>query len=123
MRRLEGFQRGINLGGWLSQGPLDKHHLDTFIVEDDIKKIAGWGADHVRLPLDYENVETEEGGDIEEGYRHIEDCISWCRKYNLNMCLTCTKHPDIFLTTRTIQRISSTTKNCRNAFLIFGKKS
>lgn len=39
MRRLEGFQRGINLGGWLSQGPLDKHHLDTFIVEDDIKKL------------------------------------------------------------------------------------
>ena len=35
-------------------------------MEDDIKKIAGWGADHVRLPLDYENVETEEGGDIEE---------------------------------------------------------
>lgn len=87
MLRLEGFQRGINLGGWLSQGPLDKHHLDTFIMEDDIKKIAGWGADHVRLPLDYENVETEEGGDIEEGYRHIEDCISWCRKYNLNMVL------------------------------------
>ena len=93
MRKLEGFQRGINLGGWLSQGPLDKHHLDTFIVEDDIKKIAGWGADHVRLPLDYENVETEEGGDIEEGYRHIEDCISWCRKYNLNMVLDLHKTP------------------------------
>ena len=34
-----------------------------------------------------EVAEAEEGGDIEEGYRHIEDCISWCRKYNLNMVL------------------------------------
>lgn len=26
-------QKGVNLGGWLSQGPLDKEHLDTFITE------------------------------------------------------------------------------------------
>lgn len=87
MRRLEGYQKGVNLGGWLSQGSLTKEHLDTFITEKDIERIASWGADHVRLPLDYENVETEDGTDIEAGYRYIENCVSWCRKYHLNMVL------------------------------------
>ena len=36
MRKFEGFYRGINLGGWLSQGSLEKEHLDTFITEDEI---------------------------------------------------------------------------------------
>lgn len=87
MRIAEGFQKGVNLGGWLSQGSLDKEHLDTFIQEADIAKIASWGADHVRLPLDYENVEYEDGRTKEEGFRYIDNCILWCRKYNLNLVL------------------------------------
>lgn len=87
MKSLEGFQKGVNLGGWLSQGKLDKTHLDTFIVENDIKTISTWGVDHVRLPLDFENVETEDGQVIEAGYQYIENCIQWCRKYHLNLVL------------------------------------
>ena len=34
--KFDGFYRGINLGGWLSQGSLEKEHLDTFITEKDI---------------------------------------------------------------------------------------
>lgn len=33
MKTLYGFKKGINLGGWLSQGSLEKEHLDTFITE------------------------------------------------------------------------------------------
>ena len=39
MRTLDGFKKGVNLGGWLSQGPLDKEHLDTFITEKDIARV------------------------------------------------------------------------------------
>lgn len=87
MKRLEGFQRGVDLGGWLSQGKLDKEHLDTFITEPDIERIASWGVDHVRLPVDFENIETEDGEEKTEGYVYIDNCISWCRKYGLNMVL------------------------------------
>lgn len=87
MKRLEGFQRGVDLGGWLSQGKLDKKHLDTFITEPDIERIASWGVDHVRLPVDFENIETENGEEKTEGYVYIDNCISWCRKYGLNMVL------------------------------------
>lgn len=61
MKKLMNYQKGINLGGWLSQGSLEKEHLDTFILEDDIKRIASWGADHIRLPLDFEIIETYSG--------------------------------------------------------------
>ena len=87
MRNLDGFKKGVNLGGWLSQGPLDKEHLDTFITEKDIARIASWGLDHVRLPIDYDNFENEDGSDKEYGYAYIDSCIEWCRKYKLNMVL------------------------------------
>lgn len=38
MKKLVGFEKGVNLGGWLSQGSLEKEHLDTFISEKDIEK-------------------------------------------------------------------------------------
>lgn len=38
MRTLDGFKKGVNLGGWLSQGPLDKEHLDTFITEKTLQE-------------------------------------------------------------------------------------
>ena len=39
MRRLDSFMKGVNLGGWLSQGSLDINHIATFIVEDDIQTV------------------------------------------------------------------------------------
>jgi aryl-phospho-beta-D-glucosidase BglC (GH1 family) len=72
VKRFEGYQRGINLGGWISQCNLRKEHYDTFIVEDDIKRIASWGLDHIRVPLDYELVETEEGEYKEEEFKYID---------------------------------------------------
>lgn len=87
MRKFPGFQKGINLGGWLSQSPLTKEHMDTFITETDLETVASLGADHVRLPVDYPLVETEEGTTIEEGYTYIDNCVSWCRKNDLHMIL------------------------------------
>ncbi len=58
MKKLLGYQKGVNLGGWLSQGSLEKTHLDAFITEKDIEAIASLGCDYVRLPVDYENIEN-----------------------------------------------------------------
>ena len=56
MKTWNGFEKGINLGGWLSQWDLtDREHLETFITEQDIQDIRAMGADHVRLPVDYSN--------------------------------------------------------------------
>ena len=87
MKTWEGYQKGVNLGGWLSQCDDTEETYSTFVVEEDIKTIKGWGMDHVRLPFDYELIEDKEGNPVESGYGHIQDAIDWCGKYGLNMVL------------------------------------
>ncbi len=88
MRKFEGYQKGVNLGGWLSQADeKTSHHYDTFIGKEDIEKIAGWGCDHVRVPIDYIVIEGEDGSMLEDGYVYIDNCISWCREFGLNILL------------------------------------
>ena len=66
-----GFYRGVNLGGWFSQCDYSKERLDHFIEEKDMDVIAGWGLDHVRLPMDYNVLETADGELSEEGFGRI----------------------------------------------------
>ena len=88
MKRFEGYMRGINLGGWLSQcAEYSEGHYSSFIAENDIKAISEWGLDHVRLPIDYNVIEDEEGCVLPSGYKHIDDCIEWCGKYGLNVII------------------------------------
>lgn len=78
---------GVNLGGWLSQCSHSVEHYKSFISEGDIRKIAEMGADHVRLPIDFECIETESGEPLPFGYVSISECIEWCEKYGLNVIL------------------------------------
>ncbi|MBR4456515.1 MAG: glycoside hydrolase family 5 protein [Solobacterium sp.] len=88
MRLFEGFQKGINLGGWLSQeDDLSPRHYRTFITEADIRTIRGFGADHVRLPVDYRRIESEEGERLEDGYRVIDQAAVWCKANGLNLLI------------------------------------
>ena len=62
MRIFEGFQKGVNLGGWISQfAEYDREYFAYFITEKDIAEIAALGFDHVRVPVDYTVLEDEEG--------------------------------------------------------------
>ena len=87
MRKFEGYEHGINLGGWLSQREYTKEHFDEFITEDDIKTIASWGLDHIRLPIDYNPLETDSGEYKEEGFSYIDKAVDWCGKAGLNLII------------------------------------
>ena len=87
MKRFDGFMHGVNLGGWLSQCDYSEDRLNNFIKEEDIKTIAGWGLDHVRLPVDFNIFENNDGSRKEDGYVRVANAIEWCKKYNLNMIL------------------------------------
>ena len=90
MREFTGYKKGVNLGGWLSQcgqGNYTDERFRTFITEKDIERIASWGADHVRLPIDYNVIQNEDGSFKEGGFVYIDNCIEWCRKNNLKMVL------------------------------------
>lgn len=78
---------GINLGGYLSQCCHETAHYENFIGEDDLKQIAHWGFDHIRIPIDYEVLEDEKGNKKEEGYGYIVQLLEWCEQYNLGAVL------------------------------------
>jgi aryl-phospho-beta-D-glucosidase BglC (GH1 family) len=87
MKQFTGYIKGINLGGWLSQCDHSIETYNTFITEHDLERIASWGLDHVRLPIDYELIETEDSRYVEEGFRYIDNCLDWCKRYGLNLIL------------------------------------
>ena len=87
MKKWEGYMHGVNLGGWLSQCDHTKDRYENFIKEEDIKAISGWGVDHVRIPVDYNLVETGDGIYADDGFKYIDSAIEWCGKYGLNMIL------------------------------------
>lgn len=91
---IEGFKKGINIGGWLAQYDVNEkakftyeqriEHFNNFITNRDIKLISEWGADHVRLPIDGELLISE---DSEECFSYIDQCIQWCEDLGLNIIL------------------------------------
>lgn len=90
------FRNGINLGGWLSQYDYYVKNNEertirfkTYITKDHFKQIASWGLDHVRVPVDYKVLESEDGlGKIrEEAYFFLDQCAEWCKEYHLNMII------------------------------------
>lgn len=87
MKIWNGYQKGINLGGWLSQAELSDEHCRSFITRSDIENISSMGFDHLRLPVDYDLVQDENGDFIEEGFGYIDHCIQWCGELGLNMIL------------------------------------
>lgn len=87
MKRFTGYKKGVNLGGWLSQCEHTYEHYDSFITEEDIRKISSWGTDHVRLPIDYNLLEDENGSFIEKGFSYIDSAVKWCRSAGLNIVL------------------------------------
>lgn len=87
MLKSKGFYKGVNLGGWLSQCDYSKDRLDNFITKQDIAKIATWGVDHVRLPIDYNVLENDTNDYKEDGFARIDKAIEWCQEFHLNLVL------------------------------------
>lgn len=79
--------KGINLGGWLSQCNYTQERYETFITEQDFIQIAAWNFDHVRVPFDYNVIEKENGEMIESNYKYLDNAVAWGKKHNLNVIL------------------------------------
>lgn len=93
---MEKFAKGVNLGGWLSQyRSYDHEHFRTFITRRDIEQIAGWGFDHVRLPVDYPVLESDDSPGVyrEDGFRYIDACMEWCQLAGLGVVLDLHRAP------------------------------
>ncbi|MDO4575035.1 MAG: cellulase family glycosylhydrolase [Planctomycetia bacterium] len=101
-KKFEGFERGMGIGGWLTNYkrfnvlpekwrlPLtigDMEHFDSYITEADVANIASMGMDHIRLGFDQIVLEESPGVYRERTFRCIDNFIGWCEKYQLNVVL------------------------------------
>ena len=104
MKKLNGYMRGIGIGGWLTnykrmaQIPKDKQmdvtigdmeHFASYITEWDVANIASFGVDHIRLAFDQLALETFKEPYVyrEEVWEHIDHFLVWAKKYHLNVIL------------------------------------
>lgn len=99
MRKFIGFEKGMGIGGWLTNYKRfnclpkerwltltvgDFEHFESYITEADIKYISELGADHIRLGFDQIVLEEKPYVYREEIFSIMERFIGWCEKYGLN---------------------------------------
>ena len=102
MTNFKGFERGMGIGGWLTnykrfnvlplerRFPLtigDMEHFASYITKRDIDYIASLGMDHIRLGFDQVVLEKSPGVYREEILCLLDDFVSWCESANLNIVL------------------------------------
>lgn len=87
MKQVTGYMHGVNFGGWMSHEMHKEEHIARFITEADFEKVAAWGVDHVRIPVDFEVFEPTADGSEPVGYVYLDKALAWCRKYGINMIL------------------------------------
>lgn len=75
--------KGVNISHWLSQSTRRGEARDTFFTEKDVAFIASCGYDHIRLPIDEEQMWTPEGQKIDTAFRLLHNALAWCEKHHL----------------------------------------
>ena len=65
--------RGINWGWWNLEG--------TRYTENDMRRQAAWGANHLRLAFYYRDYALPDGSPNPEKLREIDEVIQWAEKY------------------------------------------
>ena len=79
-------QKGINLSHWLSQ-VFGWSPRVTFITQHDIANIKQWGFDHVRLPIDEDQLWDKNFGKNTEAFEYLHKCINWCLHEKLKIVI------------------------------------
>ena len=102
MRKINNFQKGMGIGGWLTNYkrfnvlPADKRlditigdmeHFESYMTESDVSYIKSLGMDHIRLGFD--QIVVEESAYV---YRQkiidiLHEFAGWCKKYDLRLVL------------------------------------
>lgn len=76
-------KRGVNLSHWLSQSDRRGQDRRDWITHADFARIRGLGFDHVRLPLDEEQLWKPDGSRDQEAWDLLESGLDWARSEGL----------------------------------------
>ncbi len=80
-------KRGTNIAHWLSQSDRRGEERATFFTEKDIAYIDSAGFDHLRLPIDEEQMWDENGKRNDDAFKLLTQCLTWCNDARLRVVL------------------------------------
>lgn len=78
-------KRGTNISHWLSQSNARGQQRKSFFTEEDVKRIAAWGFDHIRLPIDEEQMWSDSGAREAEAWDLMNSALDWSHNAGLNV--------------------------------------
>ena len=79
-------KRGTNISHWLSQSQRRGDERLEFFTERDVQRIAEMGSgrlDHIRLPVDEEQLWDQSGEKDAEAFELLESALDWCEDAGL----------------------------------------
>jgi endoglucanase len=76
-------KRGTNISHWLSQSDRRGSERKAFFTKKDVAYLAGLGFDHLRIPVDEEQLWTADGKQDSEGFGLLLQALDWCKEYKL----------------------------------------
>lgn len=77
--------RGINISHWLSQSGDRGEKRATKFTREDVKFLAESGYDHLRIPIDEEQMFDEQLNPEPEAFSLLHNAIGWCKEFNLKV--------------------------------------
>lgn len=70
-------KRGTNISHWLSQSKKRGEERGNYFTEDDVAFLAEKGFDHIRIPIDEEQMWDEGGNQEKEAFELLHNAIGW----------------------------------------------
>ena len=78
-------KKGTNISHWLSQSTVRGEKRREFFTERDVEKIASMGFDHIRMPIDEEQMWDEAGGRDNEAFELLANALNWADRHGLKI--------------------------------------
>ena len=78
---------GINISHWLSQSSRRGQQRRAWFTQKDVEYLAALGFDHLRLPVDEEQLWDEQGEKESEAFGLLHDAIGWCIENKLKVVI------------------------------------
>jgi len=80
-------QRGVNISHWLSQSDKRGAEREEYFTEDDVAFIAQTGFDHIRIPIDEEQMWDENGEKHPEAFALLHQALAWSQDARLKVII------------------------------------
>jgi endoglucanase len=76
-------RHGTNISHWLSQSERRGEERRAWFQRDDVQRLTELGLDHLRLPLDEEQLWDEDGRAHGDAFELLHGALGWCEEAGL----------------------------------------